>query len=170
MLFALLHKPIQAFSVTLPGSYSVTMAWGTSPSPGVTGYRLYYGGVSGNYANSVVLGNVTTSVVSGLASGVTYYFAVTAYNASGQESPLSKEISYVPGVPGVQLLITPARQFVLTVSGLIGHTYEIQATPTFAAWTVIGTVTLGTNGSVTFTDTNAANYPNRFYRTHDTQP
>jgi len=32
-------------------------------------------------------------------------------------------------------------------------------------WTVIGTVTVGAGGSLNFADTNAANFPQRFYRT-----
>jgi len=69
-------------------------------------------------------------------------------------------------LPGMQLRITPAKQFVLTVTGTAGHTYDIQATQDFKTWTVIGTVTVGTNGSTVFTDTNAASFSKRFYRTH----
>ena len=70
----------------------------------------------------------------------------------------------LPGV-GVQLQVTPAKQFVLTVTGTIGHTYDIQATQDFKTWTVIGAVTMGTNGLSVFTDTNAASFLRRFYRT-----
>ena len=52
------------------------------------------------------------------------------------------------------------------MTGPVGHTYEIQATQDFKTWTVIGTVTVGTNGSFIFTDTNAASFSRRFYRTH----
>jgi hypothetical protein len=68
-------------------------------------------------------------------------------------------------VPGVQLRVTPARQFVLTVTGPVSHTYDIQATQDLKTWTVIGTVTMGTNGLSVFTDTNAASFSRRFYRT-----
>jgi hypothetical protein len=62
----------------------------------------------------------------------------------------------------------PAGQFVLTVSGLIGQTYEVEATQDLATWSAIGTVTLGASGSSDFTDTNAASFPQRFYRTRET--
>jgi hypothetical protein len=65
----------------------------------------------------------------------------------------------------VQLRVTPTRQFILTVNGPIGHTYDIQATQDFKTWTVIGTVTVGASGSLDFTDTNAASFSRRFYRT-----
>jgi len=172
LFFALLHNPFQALSATFLGSYSVAFAWDSSPSSEVTGYRVYYGAASGNYSNSVVVGNVTTNTVPGLASGVTYFFAVTAYNASGLESDFSNEISYtVPGgLPTLQIRVTPTRQVVLTVTGLIGHTYDIQATQDLKTWTIIGTVTVGASGSLDFSDTTAANVSKCFYRTCDLQP
>ena len=165
LLLVLLHNPMPVLGVTLPSTYSVTLAWQPSSSPGATGYRVYYGPACGNYTNSVLVGNVTTNTVSGLASGVTYYFAITSVAAGGQESPFSNEISFVPGVQTVRIHTASANQFVLTVSGLIGHTYQIQATQDFKTWTTIGTVTMGAGGSLDFTDTNAASYPHRFYRT-----
>jgi hypothetical protein len=68
-------------------------------------------------------------------------------------------------VSGVQLRVTPTKQFVLTVTGPVGHTYDIQATQDFKTWTVIGTATVGAGGTLNFTDTNAASYSRRFYRT-----
>jgi hypothetical protein len=64
------------------------------------------------------------------------------------ESLSSSEVSYTaPILPGVQLRVTPTRQFILTMNGPVGHTYDILATQDFKTWTVIGTVTVGTNGS-----------------------
>jgi hypothetical protein len=60
--------------------------------------------------------------------------------------------------------------FNFALSGRATHTYDIQATQDFMAWTVIGTVTTDTGGSAGFTDINAASFPRRFYRIHDTQP
>jgi hypothetical protein len=71
-------------------------------------------------------------------------------------------------VAAVQLRSGSAGQFILTVAGSAGSTYDIQATQDFQTWTVIGTVTLGAGGLLDFTDTNAANFPLRFYRTHET--
>jgi len=167
LFLVLLHNPVTVLGVTFPGSYSVPLAWNPSPSTDVTGYRVYYGSASGNYTNSVLVGNVTTNMVTGLAAGVTYYFSITAVNADGQESPFSNEISFVPGVSAVQIRTAPVGQFALTVSGLIGHTYQVEATQDLMTWTVIGTVTLGDSGSLDFTDTNAARFPQRFYRTEE---
>ncbi|MGA3269169.1 MAG: hypothetical protein ABSE16_20425 [Verrucomicrobiota bacterium] len=45
---------------------------------------------------------------------------------------------------------------------------EIEATQDFMTWTIISTVTVGSGGSLDFTDTNAAGFPQRFYRTQQT--
>jgi len=72
---------------------SATLAWQASSDPTVTGYDLYYGTASHNYTAMVNAGPSTTATVSNLVSGTTYYFAVTAYNSSGLQSPLSSEVS-----------------------------------------------------------------------------
>lgn len=168
---ALLHHPSPAFSA-LPPLASVSLQWQRSPSPEVTGYRIYYGAVTRNYSNSIAVGNVTNSVLPGLNIGETYYFTVAAYTASGLESLFSNEVLYI--VPGglaqLQIRIAANRQAILTVVGQIGHTYEIQATSDLKAWGIIGTVTLGPSGTQSYTNTNAGSFPKRYYRTRDTQP
>ena len=82
------------------GSDSVTLAWDANDSTGdpatnTVGYRLYMGTSSGSYSQTTNLGNTTTATVSSLNPGSTYYFAATALNAAGVESPISEEISYV---------------------------------------------------------------------------
>ena len=165
--FALLHNPAQALSATVPPGQSVTLAWNPSTDPTVVGYKLYYGGASGNYTNTLSAGNATNITVSGLVEGDTYYFAAVTYDSAGVQSPFSSEVAYTvtTNAPALLLRVTPTRQFVLTVTGPIGHTYDILATTNCITWTVIGTVTIGTSGSVDFTDTNAARFPLRLYYT-----
>jgi hypothetical protein len=165
LFLALLHQPVPAFGATVSGQYSLTLNWQRSSSPDIAGYRVYYGTASRNYPNVVELGDVATCTVSGLTGGVTYYFAVTAFDTAGDESAFSNEYIFTPGLPNMQLRAGTNGQFVLTVSGLSGSNYDILATQDFSAWTVIGTVTLDDSGSLDFTDTNAASFPQRFYRT-----
>src|SRR5262245_38938068 len=73
---------------------TLTLAWNASTGSSVAGYNLYYGGVSQNYTNMVNAGNSTNATVTGLNTGITYYFAVTAYDVAGLESPFSSEVSY----------------------------------------------------------------------------
>jgi hypothetical protein len=161
LLLALLHNPGEAFSATP----SAALVWNGSTSTNVAGYRVYYGAASRNYSNSVVAGNVTNSTVPGLVGGVTYFFAITAYNVSGLESTFSNEISSVPVIPSSSVNVTTARRGVVTVRGLAGQRHSILAAQNFTNWTVIGTVTLSASGSMTFTDPNAGSFSRRFYRT-----
>jgi Fibronectin type III domain len=154
---------------------SVTLGWQQTADPNAVGYNIYYGPATHDYTNMISVGNVTSVTIGGLVEGATYYFAATTYNAQGQESGFSSEVVYVVPIVAatnmvavVQLRSGSAGQFILTVTGPSGQSYDIQATQDFKAWTVIGTVTVGAGGSLDFTDTNAANFPQRFYRTQET--
>ncbi len=148
---------------------NVTLAWNSNSDPIVAGYNIYYGRACKGYTNKACLGKATTVTISNLVVGATYFFAATTYSTAGAESALSGEVAYTVPAPvaGLQLGINPQKQFILTVNGLADHEYDIQATQDFKTWTCIGTVTLGSGGSLSFNDTNAANYPTRFYRIHE---
>jgi hypothetical protein len=189
IFLALLCNPIQALSGNVLPGQNVTLAWKPTASPGGAGYKLYYGGASGRYTNGISSG-ATNVAISGLIPGATYYFAVTSYSLLGVESAFSGEVSYtVPAPPAVEVAravptppavevsqtvpalpaalsfqVTAAGQFVLSVSGPAGQTYEIQATQDLMTWTVIGNVTVGAGGSLDFSDTNAPGFSSRFYR------
>jgi hypothetical protein len=71
---------------------SVNLAWDPVVTTALAGYKVHYGTQSGTYTTSVDVGNVVSCQVTGLTAGATYYFTVTAYGTSGQESPYSNEI------------------------------------------------------------------------------
>jgi hypothetical protein len=56
----------------------------------------HYGLSSGHYDTVVDVGNQTSYSVSSLKSGQHYYFTVTAYDSSGNESPFADEVSGIP--------------------------------------------------------------------------
>jgi len=77
---------------------SASLAWDPNGEEDLAGYQLYYGQSSGSYQFTVDVGNQTTHTLSGLTDGQTYYFAVTAYDTSGNESNFSNEVSItLPG-------------------------------------------------------------------------
>jgi len=92
-----------AFLTILAGSTSVaaqTVMWDANAEPDLAGYIVQYGTQSGNPTSSVDVGNVTSRAFTGLTAGTTYYFRVVAYNASGQQSTPSTQVSYtVPTTP-----------------------------------------------------------------------
>ena len=82
-------------------STSISLVWEAptqnsdgSPITNLAGYKIHYGTSSSDYTETVALNNASLNryVVDNLKSG-TYYFAITAYNAQGLESPLSGEIA-----------------------------------------------------------------------------
>ncbi|HEX9047466.1 MAG TPA: fibronectin type III domain-containing protein [Verrucomicrobiae bacterium] len=75
-------------------SQNTVLTWDASPDTNVIGYKVCYGGASGVYTNSVVLGNVTNATIAGLTEGATYFFAAKGVSASGAETPFSNEASY----------------------------------------------------------------------------
>lgn len=68
------------------------LSWTPNTDSDVAGYKVYYGTVSRHYGAPITVGNQTAYTVTGLGLG-TYYFALTAYDAAGNESAFSNEIS-----------------------------------------------------------------------------
>ena len=73
----------------------VTLTWTTSPSGDVVGYRIHQGTSSGVYTTVINAGNTNQYVETGLTSGQTLFFVVTAVSASGIESAVSNEATTV---------------------------------------------------------------------------
>lgn len=70
-----------------------------SPLEDLGGYILYFGTSSGTYTQSIDVNNVTTYQLTGLSDGTTYYFAITAYDTSGNESTYSNELAMTTPAP-----------------------------------------------------------------------
>jgi len=87
------------------GESQVTLTWNAATdNVGVKGYKIYYGTKpvvkdGDTYdLGPIDAGDVLTTTVKGLNNGTTYYFAVTAYDAAGNESEnYSVEVSATPG-------------------------------------------------------------------------
>jgi hypothetical protein len=73
------------------------LAWNANTEEDLSGYRVYYGRVSGHYELYVDVGNVTEYMLDdiGFQQDVIYYIAITAYDTSGNESDFSTEMEYV---------------------------------------------------------------------------
>ena len=83
------------------------LAWDPNTESDLAGYRIHHGTASGSYTVHTDVHNVTSYTVTGLTAGQTYYFAATAYDASGNESGYSNPVSYsVPTANGAPT--TPA--------------------------------------------------------------
>jgi len=90
------------------GDKMVTLSWdAATDNVGVTGYKIFYGTASvssdtASYTKGPIdVKNVLTYDIKDLVNDTTYYFAVTAYDAAGNESEFySTEVSATPKAPG----------------------------------------------------------------------
>lgn len=95
--FSLLQ--VLGLRVTTDGS-SVFLAWDALPSSELAGYNVYYGTVSGQYIQRRTVDKAANSLtIRALPIGTTYYFAVRAYNAAGEETVFSQEVGISVGNP-----------------------------------------------------------------------
>ena len=108
-----------AGTATLSWNAPTTNADGT-PLTDLAGYKVYYGTSSHTYSQNIDVGNVTTYTVNNLTDGLTYYFAVTAYDTGSNESAYSNEVSKT---------ITP-QQYTLTVTTSGTGTGTVTSSPT----------------------------------------
>lgn len=81
--------PLVYGTTVLAGDAGLT--WDANIEPDLAGYMVYYGTAPGSYGVPVDIGNQTTYTVTGLGYG-TYYFSVTAYDTSGNQSDYSNEV------------------------------------------------------------------------------
>ena len=77
---------------------TVQVTWNPNTEPDLSGYKLYHGTASGQYGEPIDVGNVTGHVMEITPQhGATYYFALTAYDTSGNESGYSAEATcFIP--------------------------------------------------------------------------
>jgi hypothetical protein len=71
---------------------SAALTWNAVTGTTISGYKVYVGEAPKLYTRTITLGTVTSTTVSSLTRGRTYYFAVAAYNSAGT-SPTSNEVS-----------------------------------------------------------------------------
>lgn len=70
----------------------VTLKWDPNPERDVIGYNVYYGRASGDYSRLETVDDPTAMI--GVKGTKTVYFAVTAFNTDGVESPFSEEVNW----------------------------------------------------------------------------
>lgn len=76
-----------------PNKFGVTVRWNPNSELDLAGYKVYWGTTSRVYTQNFDVGNRTQWDISNLSMGLTYYFAVTAYDLAGNESIYSVEVS-----------------------------------------------------------------------------
>ena len=92
LIVIIMLLPAIAFAAT------IQVNWNPNTEPDLAGYKIYYGTASGVYGDPIDVGNVTGHVMEITPQhGATYYFALTAYDTSGNESGYSAEATcFIP--------------------------------------------------------------------------
>lgn len=85
-------------AAALSHAAQIQVSWSPNTETDLAGYKLYSGTASGVYGDPVDVGNVTSHALTlSPATGTRYYFALTAYDTSGNESAKSAEASvFIP--------------------------------------------------------------------------
>jgi autotransporter-associated beta strand protein len=100
------------------------------------------------------------TVTSGLVQ-----FTISYHGGTGNDVVLTQ--TGVPPLPQItQIIKLPNGQMQIIGKGLEGHTYQIEANSNLGTtnWSVLGSVEANWNSEINFTDDEAANFPQRFYR------
>ncbi len=74
---------------------SLTFQWDPVAASDLAGYKIYRSTTAGTYGSPIATlsASTTTFQMTDLTKGVTYFFAVSAYDTNGNESPFSNEQS-----------------------------------------------------------------------------
>ena len=84
--------PTNLHQIPSGSTNAISVAWTPSATPGVTGYRMFYGDITGTATNTTDLGNVTGTTISGVASGVTYFVSIITLGPDGESDPADATI------------------------------------------------------------------------------
>jgi fibronectin type 3 domain-containing protein len=87
--------PTSSASSTAPKTANATVSWNANTESDLAGYRIYVGTRSGSYGfvGPFEVTKGTSFTVQNLPLGATYFFAVSAFDKSGNESAKSAEVS-----------------------------------------------------------------------------
>ncbi|HEX9110084.1 MAG TPA: hypothetical protein VF845_01300 [Terriglobales bacterium] len=88
-------------SGTAPTQHSVALNWNASTGPGVVGYNVFRGSVSGGPYSQInpALEASTAYTDNSVAAGQTYYYVITAVDGSDNQSGYSDQVLAVIPTP-----------------------------------------------------------------------
>ena len=144
--------------ITVPFAYSGSLiaTWDANAESDLAGYKLYYGPESSNYTKTIDVGDTTAYQVNNLTVGETYFFVVTAYDSSGNESAPSTEVGAEVQTPRLHAVFTGTsiRLNWASIQGADAYELYRSSNPFFTASSPIERL----EGTTTFTD---SDYPTR---------
>ncbi len=112
-------------------AHSATLRWASNTEPDLIGYKVYQGTTPGSYGLAVDVGNTTIYTTQNLQNGRRYYFAITAYDKSGNESSPSTEVS-LQTPPPLSASIQPS------ITSVASATANVNEETFLADWKIAG--------------------------------
>lgn len=110
LLIAAVVCAFHAVAANAQTSHTVTLNWTQSISSGLTANKVYRSTTSGSQGAAIFTSAspVTTYIDSGpLTNGTTYYYCVTAFAGTNNESPCSNQASgAIPTAPAAPTALT----------------------------------------------------------------
>jgi len=125
---------ISLFLLLLAGTCSastITLAWDSQSAPDLAGYRVYYsdtnstpftGTGADQGASPISMSTQPSATITGLNAGKAYYFAITAVNTAGIETPYSTIVTVPELIPPTVSVAAPAPG--ASVSGTVSVSAE----------------------------------------------
>jgi hypothetical protein len=145
--------------------FSPVLQWNPSPTPGTTGYMVYYGVSGSSVTNQINAGSALSLTVTGLTASTPYFFYVVSQNASGAQSSPSNPVLYTtPPISPLQFSQSTGLinlQFQVTPNAACHVEYSTTLNP--PVWTVLTNTVADSNGLVTINDPMSKS-GSRFYR------
>ncbi len=157
----------QGFTITsaTQGDTQVALVWGSST--GATSYTVKYGTSSNSYGSTFATGVTgTSSTVTGLTNGTTYYFMVTAVNASGSQDA-NAEFVRTPALPTLSTISSSAYDSANTqvVTSTLASNWSANL-----GFTLGGLSSFTCNGTVTASSSSTSIVPNSSLTLSGTYP
>jgi len=95
---------------TARGDNYITISWAKSPEADVTGYNIYVSDSYNGVYDRIGKSRTPVFVDSDARNGTTYYYAITSYDENGNESELSKDVTYdTPRPEGINVHLSNYR-------------------------------------------------------------
>jgi hypothetical protein len=149
--------------LTAEAQQSYSLSWQPNPESDVVSYKIYVGTASSQYNRVYSTGNSSLSIAN--LPAATYFFAVTAVNTAGLESPFSEEVSSVDHPSGPFLTETLSSSAVsLQVRTLPGATVMFEASTDLQNWTFHENRVANSQGVATLSQPRNSLLPLRFFR------
>jgi hypothetical protein len=145
---------------------SATVSWNANAESDLAGYKIYYGTSARTgsdpkictmcgYSTKLDVDDVRTYTFNNLTNGQTYYFSVSAYDTSNNESSFSAEVSKAipavdttsPTIPG-----TPVANTVTTTTVALSWTASTDSVGVTGYRVYRGGSQIGTSASASYSD------------------